>query len=86
MQMDRQVDADAHGGRVLLTADELVELTDRHTAPAQARALKALGIRYRVNPISGKVKVLRSAVDPTVAKSLGEKRTTADFSSLEPTG
>lgn len=46
-----------------LSPEELVELTDKKTAPAQARRLKALGIPFIWQP-GMRVKVLRSAVLP----------------------
>ena len=48
--------------RLYLTPQEVVELTDKKTAPAQARRLKALGIPFRW-AVGAPVKVLRSDVD-----------------------
>lgn len=46
----------------LLTTAELVELTDRQTAPAQARRLRAMGVPHIYTP-GAQVKVLRSALE-----------------------
>lgn len=43
-----------------LTPDELAELTDRHTRPAQIRVLKAMGVPYLDD--GRRVKVLREAL------------------------
>jgi hypothetical protein len=44
-----------------LTPDEVCELTDRRTAPAQAKRLQAMGIRF-IYRKGGKVKVAANDV------------------------
>jgi hypothetical protein len=45
-----------------LNEAEIAEITDRHRRPAQAKVLKALGIRYQTRP-DGTLLVYRSAVE-----------------------
>ena len=47
---------------MILSPEELVELTQRERSKAQARALTYMGIEYRIRP-DGSVVVLRSHVD-----------------------
>jgi Domain of unknown function (DUF4224) len=47
---------------MLLTADELVELTGLRQPTAQRRVLDAIRVPYRVRP-NGSIIVLRAAVD-----------------------
>ena len=51
-----------YGMSLTLTAEELVELTDREKPTAQVRRLRALGIPFIYAP-GGPVKVLRAAID-----------------------
>lgn len=44
---------------VCLSAEELVELTERTRPSAQARVLAALGISYQIRPGSGRLIVYR---------------------------
>lgn len=47
---------------LMLTPEELVELTHKQKSSAQIRALRAMGIDHKVRP-DGSVAVLRSHVD-----------------------
>lgn len=53
--------------RLILTAEQLVELTDRQRAAAQVRRLKAMGVPFLWDG-HGSVKVLRSALEHQAAK------------------
>jgi Domain of unknown function (DUF4224) len=48
---------------LFLSPEEVAELTDRHTAPAQVRRLKAMRIRF-IYRKGGRVKVPRSEIEP----------------------
>lgn len=47
---------------MLLTEDELIELTGMQQRAAQRRVLNAIGVPYRVRP-NGSIIVLRAALD-----------------------
>lgn len=51
---------------LLLTRAELVELTGRHTSPAQRSALASMGIAYVV-AADGRPRVSRAAVEALLA-------------------
>ena len=52
--------------RLTLTPDELGELTGRTRKPAQARALRSLGIEFRVRP-DASIVVLRSHAESVLS-------------------
>lgn len=59
-----------------LTPTEIHELTDRHTRPAQAVRLRAMGIPFLRDKKDGRIKVLRAVVEkrggvqrPTVSEA-----------------
>lgn len=54
---------------LLLSPDELSELTGKATAPAQARVLDAIGIPYRIRPDRSLI-VLRLAVESALGQQL----------------
>lgn len=62
-----------------LTKDELAELTGRKRSPAQARALRAMGIDHFTRP-DGTVAVLREALQaPLASANVRERRAEIDW-------
>jgi hypothetical protein len=50
---------------MILTSDELVELTERRRSSSQVKVLRFMGIEHRVRP-DGSVAVLRAHVEATM--------------------
>jgi hypothetical protein len=63
---------------MILSHDELIELTGKRTKPAQTQALKFMRIEYRMRP-DGSPVVLRSHVEKLLGAQILSKPT-SDFS------
>ena len=64
---------------MFLKPEQIVELTDRETKPAQCRRLRQLKIAYLYEP-PGEIKVLVTAVEARSAdRACGHFRTEPDF-------
>jgi len=58
---------------MLLSQDELVELTRRERPAAQARVLRQLGIPYRVHPSDGALLVSKAAAESALGAQAVEQ-------------
>lgn len=68
---------------IRLTREELAELTERKTAPAQIRVLAALGIKHDVHPITGRPIVYRHTIERRHGGQAHTRATRPDFTALE---
>jgi hypothetical protein len=71
---------------LVLTADEVAELTGRVRRSAQVKALQFMGIEHRIRP-DGSVAVLRSCVEKVLGggdtNPKPKRRTEPDFSQVK---